>query len=132
MKQPEENGFTTVINCMDGRIQLPVLAYMQSTYGQPFVDNITIAGPVKILTEGEPEGVVEAVLERLGVSVNIHGSRTIAVVAHHDCAGNPVDRETQISQLEPSIQWVKSHYPQCEVVGLWVGADWEVEAILPR
>lgn len=131
MKKPEGNGFTTVINCMDGRIQLPVIDYMRSTYGQPFVDNITIAGPVRILTEGKPEKVVEAVLERLGVSVNIHGSRTIAVVAHHDCAGNPVDRETQISQLQPSIDWVRLHYPRCDVIGLWVDADWIVQDVSP-
>ncbi len=129
MKKNESNGFTTVINCMDGRIQLPVLDYMRSRYGQPFVDNITIAGPVRILTEGEPEKVVEAVLERLGVSVNVHGSRVIAVVAHHDCAGNPVDRETQISQLQPSIDWVRSHFPQCDIIGLWVDTDWNVEAV---
>ena len=123
--------FSTVINCMDGRIQTPVLDYMRERYGHPFVDNITIAGPVRILTEGKRSAVVAAVLERLGVSVKLHGSRTIAVVAHHDCAGNPVDRETQLAQLVPSMEWVRSHYPRCEVIGLWVNEDWVVEEVVP-
>lgn len=129
MKRQEAGGFCTVINCMDGRIQLPILDYMRARFGQPYVDNITIAGPVRILTEKEPLRVVEAVLERLGVSVNVHGSRTIAVVAHHDCAGNPVDRDTQISQLQPSVEWVRSHYPHCTVLSLWVGTDWNVKEV---
>jgi len=123
--------FSTVINCMDGRIQTPVLDYMRKRYGHPYVDNITIAGPVRILSEGKRTAVVAAVRERLGVSVNLHGSRTIAVVAHHDCAGNPVDRDTQIAQLAPSMAWVRSHYPQCEVIGLWVSDDWTVEEVFP-
>ena len=118
--------FSTVINCMDGRIQGPVLDYMRERFGHPYVDNITIAGPVRILTEGKPEAVVAAVLERLGLSVNLPGSRTIAVVAHHDCAGNPVSRDTQLSQIQPSVDWVRSHYPHCHVIGLWVDERWTV------
>lgn len=121
--------FCTVINCMDGRIQLPVLDYLRDRFQRPFVDNITIAGPVRILKEQQPAGIVRAVLERLRVSVELHGSRSIAVVAHHDCAGNPVSEARQLAQLKPALAWVKQHYPQCEVIGLWVDHKWQVTEI---
>ena len=44
--------FATAINCIDGRIQLVVCAYMRTKYLVDYVDMITDPGPVKILSEG--------------------------------------------------------------------------------
>jgi len=129
MPRSGATGFSTVINCMDGRIQLPVLDFMRNRFGHPYVDNITIAGPVRILANGTPAAILDAVRERLHVSVEVHGSRTIAVVAHHDCAGNPVSREEQIAQLRPACDWVRSLYPHCTILPLWVNAHWQVEVV---
>ncbi len=43
--------FGTVINCMDGRVQFPVLEYLKHKYEVDLVDSITEAGPLKILSE---------------------------------------------------------------------------------
>ncbi len=36
--------FATAINCMDGRVQLPVIAYLKSKYVVDYVDAITEPG----------------------------------------------------------------------------------------
>ena len=43
--------FYTVINCMDGRVQLPVIKYLQKRFNVEYVDSITEAGPNLVLSE---------------------------------------------------------------------------------
>jgi len=43
--------FCTVINCIDGRIQLPVIEYLKIRFNVEYVDTITEAGPNLILSE---------------------------------------------------------------------------------
>ena len=41
--------FFTVINCMDGRVQLPVINYLKQKFNVEFIDTITEVGPNKII-----------------------------------------------------------------------------------
>ena len=122
--------FSTAINCMDGRVQLPVIEYIKTEYGVDYVDMITLPGPNRILAEGSDESALEAVKQRLSISVDRHGSRLIVVAGHHDCAGNPTGRQTQTSHTLAAIELVRSWYPALEVVGLWINESWEVEQIV--
>ena len=81
--------FATAINCMDGRVQMPVIEYMKSKYGIDYVDMITEPGPNKILSENKDKNSIDSIKRRVKISVEAHKSRLIAVVGHHDCAGNP-------------------------------------------
>ncbi|HOP76783.1 MAG TPA: hypothetical protein PLD05_04790 [Thermogutta sp.] len=38
-------SFATVVNCMDGRTQGPVISYLKERFGVDYVDNSTEAGP---------------------------------------------------------------------------------------
>ena len=64
------------------------------------------------------------------ISVNAHGSQTILVAAHHDCAGNPVTKEEHIRMVRDCLNVVKSwDLPVKEVVGVWINDSWAVEPI---
>ena len=122
-------SFCTVVNCMDGRVQLPVIEYLMKRLGVEYVDSVTEAGPVGRLSS-DPDGVVSAsIISRVGVSVERHGSRVVAVVAHHDCGGNPIDEDSQREQLAASIDLIARRFPQVSVAGLWVDADWRVTEV---
>ena len=43
--------FATAINCMDGRVQTPVIEYLQHQYGADYGDMVTEPGSNKILAE---------------------------------------------------------------------------------
>lgn len=121
--------FGTAINCMDGRTQLPVTGWMQARYDLDYVDMITEPGPDKMLSQGRPEQV-ESIRSRVMISVNAHGSQTILVAAHHDCAGNPVTREEHIRMLRDCLKVVKSwDLPVRDVIGVWINDSWAVEPI---
>lgn len=121
--------FATAVNCMDGRIQLPVIEYLKNRYGVDHVDSVTEPGPIKILTEGTNVAALESIKHRIDVSVNKHGSRSIALVGHHNCAGNPVKREFQEVQLKKSLATVKAWGFDAEIICLYVNARWVVEEI---
>jgi hypothetical protein len=121
--------FGTAINCMDGRTQLPVTDWLKKQYGLDYVDMITEPGPDKMLCQGTP-GQVESIRSRVMISVNAHGSQTVLVAAHDDCAGNPVSREEHIRQVRECLKIVKSwNLPVRDIIGVWINDAWKVEPI---
>jgi hypothetical protein len=121
--------FATAINCMDGRTQLPVIEWMKREHGVDYVDTITEPGPVRILAEAADAPALESIRRRLTISVTKHGSRRVAIVAHTDCAGNPVDKQTQFSQLRAAAATVLSWGMDVQVDMLWLGEGWCVERV---
>ena len=118
--------FVTAINCMDGRVQLPAIEWLKNKYNAEYIDMITEPGPIKILDEDKNTFLVESIKNRIDVSVNKHLSRVIAIIGHYDCAGNPVDKETQIIQIKNSIKKVSSWNFNADIIGLWIDENWEI------
>src|SRR5664279_55162 len=87
--------FVTAINCMDGRVQEPVIAWMKNEYTAQFVDLITEAGPNRVLSANSDQGAIGSIKSRIEISVKNHGSNVIAIVGHYECAGNPNGKEIQ-------------------------------------
>lgn len=121
--------FVTAINCMDGRIQIPVIDWLKKEYKTDYVDMITEPGPNKILAENKELAIVESIKKRVEISVKKHQSRLIATIGHHDCAGNPVDKELKIKQINEAIKIIKSWGFGVQVIGLWVNENWQVEKV---
>ena len=121
--------FGTAINCMDGRVQLPLINWMKNKYGLDYIDMITEPGPDKMLSQGRPDQV-ESIKSRVKISVNVHGSQVIIVAAHDDCAGDPVSREDHIRQVGDCLKLVKSWgLPVKSITGVWINGSWEVQTI---
>lgn len=121
--------FVTTINCMDGRVQIPVNTYLKSKYTAVYVDTITEAGPNKILADGDNTLLVEGIKMRYEISIKKHGSKVVAVVGHHDCGGNPSAKEDQLVQIKAACERVKSWDESVEVIGLWVDETWMVNEL---
>jgi len=119
-------SFCTTINCMDGRVQLPVIQYLQDYFNVKFVDSITEPGPILALSEPFNSSMVNAILNRLEISVEKHNSVGLAIVGHHDCAGNPQSKDVQLDQLHKAIDFIKAQYTDLNIIGLWVDENWQV------
>ena len=124
-----DGTFATAINCMDGRTQLPVNELMRKKYGVDYIDTLTEPGPVKILAENAPESLIESLKTRVAISVEKHGSKAICIVGHWGCAGNPVDKDVQMGQLDKAVATVKSWGYDVEIIKIWVGEDWQAEEV---
>jgi len=119
--------FVTAINCMDGRVQLPVIEYLKNRFGVDYVDMITEPGPIKFLAENDDKTTVESIRKRVEISAVKHGSKVVAIVGHADCAGNPVERDVQLEQIKKSMELAKKWGLDAEFLGLFVNEQWEVE-----
>ena len=122
-------SFCTVINCMDGRTQLPVIKYLQQRFGVDYVDSITEPGPNKILAEQTDSHLLDSIFQRLQISLEKHHSVGLAVVGHADCAGNPVAEQEQEAHTRRAVEYLKGKYENLEIIGLWVDANWNVVEI---
>ena len=117
--------FVCAINCMDGRVQDPVENYMKGNYGVDFVDMITEPGPNKILAENNDAPMIENIKKRVGISVNHHGAKVVAIVGHFGCAGNPTEEDGQIKHLKEAKKTVESFDFGTKIILLWVGQGWD-------
>jgi hypothetical protein len=113
---------------MDGRIQLPVIHYLQEHFGTEYVDVVTEPGPNGILASGSDQQAVESIEKRVRISVEKHASVGIAVVGHHDCAGNPTPEDLQKVHIAESMAWAKANFA-VPVIGLWVDHNWQVSRV---
>ena len=121
--------FATAINCMDGRVQEPVQRALKQELGVDYVDMITEAGPSRLLAEGTDTRKLESIRDKLEISVRKHGSSVVAVVAHHDCAGNPADKADQIEDVKQSIAHLDTLDFDVRLLGIWVDEQGNVEFV---
>ena len=116
----------TCLNCMDGRVQLPVLMWIKANYPVDFVDVITEAGMDGVLAKQQD---ISEVLRSIKVSVNLNKSKRLFVVGHYDCRGNPVDEKLHREEIIESVRRLKPLWPAQDVIGLWVNGQWQVELV---
>ena len=116
----------TCLNCMDGRVQLPVLTWIKANYPVDFVDVITEAGMDGVLAKQED---ISEVMRSIKVSVNINRSTRLFVVGHYDCRGNPTDDKHHREEIAQAVKRLKPLWPAQEVIGLWVNDRWLVELV---
>lgn len=123
-----KSNFVTAINCMDGRMQKPVIEYMEERFGPCMVDMVTEPGPDGLMA-GDDEAAIASIRKRVEISVNGHGSRVVMVTGHYDCAGNPGPREMHEEHVAKSVDIVKSWNLPVKIIAAWVGEDWKVEVL---
>ncbi len=116
----------TCLNCMDGRVQLPVLTWIRKNYSVDFVDVITAAGMDGFLISKEN---IDHIVSSVNTSIHANGSTRIFVVGHHDCRGNPVNERTHRKHIALSLKRLKGYWPKMKIIGLWVNRDWKVELL---
>ena len=118
--------FATALSCIDGRIQRPVNDFLLAELGVTYLDTVTRAGMVKYLTSSYDPATTAIVVD-LDSSIRAHSPKDLALVAHRDCKGNPVDDETQLRQLDDGVAHFRRRYPDLGVVGVWVDTGRTIE-----
>jgi hypothetical protein len=122
-------SFCTVINCIDGRVQIPVINYLKERFGVKYVDSVTEAGPNRIVGRASDDVLLDSIIDRVKISLNHHSSVSLAIVAHHDCAANPASKTEQLEDLELGVKYLTGRFSEIPVIGLWVDETWEVSEV---
>ena len=120
--------FCTLICCMDGRFIHIINEYIRNNYRYKYVDTITDAGPVnKIIYEDYLNSIKDKVVL---ISMNKHKSDHIFIDGHSDCAGCPIDYETQKNYIRQSVEKMHKDLPHEAVTGLFVYENGEIEVLV--
>lgn len=112
-------SFGAALTCIDGRITEVVVDRLRREWGVDHVDLVTAPGPER-LTDAPGDEPAWAALQ---VSVDRHGSREVAVVAHTDCAANDVDDELRRRQVRDAVSAARTRLPATSVTGWLVHTD---------
>lgn len=122
--------FAAAINCMDGRTIIPATEWTRQHLKVDYVDMITEPGMIGAFA-AQDERLLHSVKRMLQISLRAHGTRTVVLVAHYDCVGNPVAKEIQLQQLSHSIQILRSwEFPEIErIIGIWLNEQFQAELI---
>ena len=125
----EEIMFCTLVCCMDGRFIHILNEYIRGNYRYTFVDTITDAGAVnKIVND---EDYLKSIEDKVVlISVNKHKSDHIFVAGHSDCAGCPIDDETQKGYIRQAAEKMHNDLPHEAVTGLFVHENGEIEILV--
>lgn len=119
--------FTTCLNCIDGRTQLPVINWIKEKYKYDFVDLITEPGIAGLFaSDAEAD---KSVLDKIYLSLTKHDSNHIFIAGHYDCTGYPGNNRQHKAQIYTAVKTIKQLFPAAQVTGLWVNEKWEVEEI---
>jgi len=122
--------FVTCLNCMDGRVQKPVIEWLTKTYLAEHIDMITEAGMDGFLVN--MNRLPAELRNKIDISLQKHGSGQIFIVSHYDCGGHAVDEITHRKHTLIAVDKIKMLYPECKVYGLWISEAWEVEQIAEK
>ena len=121
--------FGTAINCIDGRTQQVVIDHMMQNYNIDGVDMVTFPGADELFSNGNHSEEIALIRKAVSISTERHGSRTIAVVGHYDCAGNPVTREHHYMHILMAMSEVSSWNLHVQIIGLYVNDKREIEEV---
>lgn len=120
--------FATALNCIDGRVQIPIIKWLKENFDVDYVDLITEPGMDKVLSQGHWLEI-QRLRENVIVSIRAHNSNVVAVIGHYDCAANPVSDCKHFRDIVASTYTVKSWGLPVTVVGLWVDEFGNVHVI---
>ncbi|MFC1480466.1 carbonic anhydrase [Candidatus Omnitrophota bacterium] len=115
------------LNCIDGRVQLPVIQWIKDNYETDYVDMITEPGIDGFLAERTNS--MEEINTKVRISIEKNKASIIFVVGHHDCKGNPCSESDHRSQILLATNRLKKVFPEETVVGLWVNSQWKAESL---
>ncbi len=124
-------SFCVAVTCIDGRVQVPVIRFLQEQARVDHVDLVTEPGVVKVLAESDGDSAeMKSIHRRIEVSRKAHRSRVVALVAHEDCAGNPVSESQQLSQLRKAARRMAEEIHGVSVMALWADLNGRVTKVV--
>ena len=114
-------SFCTAINCMDGRVQLPTITFLQTAFNANMLTGSPKPGPVCIFARTTDLIILNSIFTRVDISVRQHGSQWNCCLLAPGLRREPADDDAcQKAQLKRSVIFLKEAYPNVDVIGLWI------------
>ena len=113
----------TLVNCIDGTVQLPAIEYAKKIWNVEWVDVITDAAPERILSEAKGLEKADHIHDNIEASLCNQIKKRLAIVSHSDCDINTASDWKKIKMLRRAIEHLKSKHTDAEVMGIWINNE---------
>ncbi len=131
MNGPYDSTHGTLVNCIDGTVQLSAIDFAKKTWNVKWVDVITDAAPEKILSEAQDREQVDHIHDNIRVSLSNQQTKRLAVVSHSGCDINKVSDDRKIEMLRRAVDHLRSKYADADVMGIWVDGEGILSPLRP-
>ena len=129
MNNNNNSDYGTIVNCLDGTIQLPAIDFAKKLWKVDRIDVITEATPEKILSEMKDQKTIERIYQNIEASICDQYTKRLAIVSHSDCDINNVSDISKKEMLYKAISYLKARYKDIEVVGIWFESNIKAKII---
>jgi len=120
MKSQYNSDHGTIVNCMDGKVQLPAIDFSKHIWKVSWVDVVTEAVPEKILSEAKDQDTISRICQNIEASLCGQQTKRLAIVAHSGCDINRVSDDKKKEMLRRAVGYLKNRYTDADVIGIWV------------
>jgi hypothetical protein len=122
-----DEPFALALNCVDGRVQRPLLRWIDDALALDRVDTITLPGPDATLLDGGEEG--DRARRHATFLAERRHHACVIVAGHHDCLGNPVDEAEHLRGIERAADVVHGWALCPRTLGVWIDHEWRVRVV---
>lgn len=120
--------FMTALACMDGRVLEPLHSWLKDRLKPDYIDWITEPGIDHLFCSEDK--LCSQVRKKIAISTEKHGSKTVILTGHHDCAGNPISDDGHRQEIIESLKKLKTLYPKLRLLGLFLAEDFATVEVL--
>jgi hypothetical protein len=120
MKKQYDSDHGTIVNCLDGTVQLPAINFAKHIWKVSWVDVITEAAPEKILSEAKDKETISRIHQNIESSLCGQQTKRLAIVSHSGCDINKAPDDKKKEMLRQAIGYLKERYTDADVIGIWV------------
>ena len=116
------------LNCMDGRVQLPIIQWIKDNHDVDYVDMITEPGIDGLLADDTID--IDLIKYKINISIEKNNASVIFVAGHYDCKGNPGSDQEHKEQVLSGVERIAEAFGEKTVIGLWINSGWKVEKLI--
>ena len=120
MEKQYESDHGTLVNCMNGTVQLPAINFAKQIWKVRWVDVITEVAPEKILSEAKDQETVNRICQNIEASFCGQQTKRLAIVAHSGCDINKAPDDKKKEMLHRAVDFLKDRYEDTDIVGIWI------------
>jgi len=110
----------TLVNCIDGTVQLPAIDFVKKMWNVPWVDVITEVAPERAFSDATSKAEVDHILNNIKSSLVNQQRKRLAIVSHSSCDVYKVSDEKKIEMLHLAVNFLSQSFPDASVTGIWI------------
>lgn len=120
MNTSYSTAHATLVNCIDGTVQVSAIDFVRKIWNVQWVDVVTDGAPERILSDAKCGGQADHIHTNIETSLCDQRTQRLAIAAHSGCDINEEPDDRKIEMLRLAVNHLKHRYTNAQVIGIWI------------